>query len=331
MGHSLVSIPTNDTVSVEQKSYWEMFLDYLSTVHKSPPSHQTTTTPIDNDIVNATFDGDVTQFLNTVKQVGRNNERKKVVVFIHGFANTFDDAVRRLGLISEGSKFPGIPLVLSWASAAEQGVTLSSIDGYSGVGYLNDTRTVGQSCADFQRVLEQVIDVFGSENVIVLAHSMGGQLIDYILTGCPSYPVGWLSTRKIDNLILAAPDVDLAEFSKAEHIDRVKAAVNNFTLYVSANDLALRLSQDAGGERRRLGQGGPERFIAEKIMTIDATSVEKNDDLNHSYVFDIPQVKRDLSDVFHGNIDPDDRDCPKPETDAISKLNYWIIQPGCTN
>lgn len=329
MGHSLVSIPTDGTVKVQEKSWLELISDLASTVYKSP--ERSIPSLADGDIVNARFDGPVAEFLKIVKEVGERNGRKKVVVFIHGFANTFDDAIRRLALVSEGAKYPGIPLVLSWASAGEPIVRLSSADGYSGLGYLNDGRTADQSCADFQQVLEQVIDVFGSENVIVLAHSMGGQLVDYFLTGCPGYAVPWSSSRKIENLILAAPDVDLAAFSKPTHVEKVLSAVNNFTLYVSANDLALRFSQDAGGQRRRLGQGGPDRFLADKIMTIDATTVEKSDDLNHAYVFDFPQVKRDLSDVFHGKTDPDDRDCPKPEKDVTANLEYWIIRPDCTN
>jgi esterase/lipase superfamily enzyme len=328
MGHSLVSIPTAQVARADQRSLWEILRAYLLRGTERPESTAPETTAQGNQINSQLFDGELDAFLASVKEAGAENERDRAIIFIHGFANTFDDAVRRIALISESSKYPGIPIVLSLASAGQSGVNLSSASGYTGPGYTNDMLTIGQSCGDFQQVLEKVIDVFGSDNVTVFAHSMGSLLVDYMLSGCPNYPVAWSHDRKIGNLVLAAPDIDLDQFSK--HIDAVRSAAKNLTIYVSANDLALRASQEAVGGRRRLGQGGAERFIADRVMTIDTTTVEVAGGLNHSYVFDVSQVKRDLSDLFRGNIDPNFRDCPKSFRDERAQLDYWVLQPNCT-
>lgn len=327
MGHSLVSIPTAQVAPADQRSLWEILRDYIINLGL-PSSPSSETTVQDDEVFSTIYDGPVDGFLNEVKKSANKNQREKVIIFIHGFANTFDDSVRRIALISEASKYPGIPIVLSWASAGQSGVNFSPANGYTGPGYTNDLLTVGQSCGAFQQVLEKVIDVFGPDNVTVFAHSMGSLLVDYMLSGCPNYPVAWNRDRKIGNLVLAAPDVDLSQF--ASHIDAVRSAVDNLTIYVSANDLALRAAQEAVGGRRRLGQGGAERFVTDSVMTIDATTVEVASGLNHSYVFDVSQVKRDLSDLLRGNFDPNLRVCPKSFRDERARLDYWVLQPNCT-
>ncbi|MCQ2005111.1 alpha/beta hydrolase [Rhizobium sp. NRK18] len=327
MGHSLVSIPTKRAVETEQRSMWKILASYIG-FGSNNPSHSGQR-PAKGDVANFAYDGSLESFLDSVQQAGVDNGRNKIIVFIHGFANTFEDATRRMAILSESQKYPGIPIVLSWASAGESSIRLGSGGGYTGLGYNNDLLTVGQSCRGFKNVLEKVVERFGAANVTVFAHSMGAQLVDYMLSGCPNYPVPWSGKDKIGNLVFAAPDVDLSNF--VDHVDSLRSATDSFTIYVSANDMALRASQEAVGGRRRLGQGGSDRYVAEEIVTIDATTVEVEGGLNHSFVFDVAQVRRDLSDLFRGNTDPSSRACPKAYPDERSpSLKYWIIQPSCT-
>lgn len=327
MGLSMVSIPTMRSVETERSSFWKIVASYVG-LGSAGASHNAQP-PATGEVTNYAYDGTLDSFLDSVQQAGVANSRKNVIVFIHGFANTFEDAMRRMAILSENEKFPGIPIVLSWASAGDASIRLDSGGGYTGLGYNNDLLTVGESCRGFKEVLEKIVERFGSENVTVFAHSMGAQLVDYMLSGCPNYPVPWPGKDKIGNLVFAAPDVDLSNFT--DHVDSLRSVADSFTIYVSANDIALRASQEAVGGRPRLGQGGSDRYVAEKINTIDATSVEEGGGLNHSYVFDVAQVKRDLSDLFRGNTDPNNRVCPKAYTDErLPSLKYWIIRPTCT-
>lgn len=329
-GLSLVSVPTSPQVDVAEKSTREILLDYLTVPLRrwfpaDPPDVQEA--EVSSSLSNSTFE----EFVSRLAQTAEANDRDKVIVYVHGFANTFDDAARRLALFSEQFKYPGIPVLLSWASAGEPFIRTDESGGYTGVGYLNDLQSVGSSCAEFQVVLEKIVDRFGPDNVIVFAHSMGGQLVDYVFAGCPYGSTSWDKTKVLDGVVLAAPDVDVQDFQS--HLDKIRKSAKHFTIYVSANDAALHASQRARGDRRRLGQGGPERFLASGLMTIDATAVKgspRSDPQNHSNVFDVPEVKRDISDLLRGRFDPNLRDCPQPYKDPASDIDYWLLQPGCT-
>lgn len=205
MGHSLVSIPTVSAVETERRSIWNILGSYIglggaNANHNAQP-------PPPGEVTNFAYDGSLDGFLDAVQQAGIDNGRKKVIMFVHGFANTFEDAARRMAILSENEKYPGIPIVLSWASAGDASFRFGSGGGYSGLGYSNDLLTVGESCRGFKEVLEKIVERFGSENVTVFAHSMGAQLVDYMLSGCPNYPVPWPAKDKIGSLVFAAPDV----------------------------------------------------------------------------------------------------------------------------
>ncbi|WP_163284658.1 alpha/beta hydrolase, partial [Enterobacter hormaechei] len=42
----------------------------------------------------------------------------RVIVFVHGYNTSFDDAVYRLAQIVNDSNYPGTPVLFSWASGA---------------------------------------------------------------------------------------------------------------------------------------------------------------------------------------------------------------------
>jgi esterase/lipase superfamily enzyme len=330
-GLSLVSVPTAQLVEVAEKSTREIIFDYLAAPFRQWFSSAQRPNVGDAEVSTSLFDSALDEFIDQVHEAAEANDRKKIVVYVHGFANTFDDAARRLALFSEQFKYPGMPLLLSWASAGEPLLRVDGSGGYTGLGYLNDLQTVGSSCTDFQLVLEKIVEEFGEDNVIVFAHSMGSQLVDYIFAGCPYGAKPWDKSKVLNSVVLAAPDIDVHDFES--HLDTIRETAKHFTIYASANDAALRASQEARGKRRRLGQGGPERFLASGLMTIDATAVEngsQRDPQNHSYVFEVPEVKRDISDLLRGRFDPNLRDCPQPYTDTASNIAYWELQPGCT-
>jgi esterase/lipase superfamily enzyme/TPR repeat protein len=325
-GVSAVTIPTSKSVNTARKSIWQSFRDsILPSSPRSPPD--TGAFLVTNTIVSGGLEG----IISEAHKAAMNNGISKAFVYIHGFNNTFDDAVSRMAQLSEQAKYPGVPIVLSWASAGSTVARFSPKGGYSGIGYNNDLLTADTSCAHFRTALGLVAKEFGAENVMVLGHSMGGKLLYNILAGCPSVGGTWPSDETLGDVVLAAPDIDVAQFK--QNVTNAKNSTKSFTLYVSANDLALIASEKAVGLRKRVGKGGDERLLVAGIQTIDATTVESKaiGSINHGYVFDTPQVKRDLSELLRGESDPNKRVCPKQYMDQLSGLSYWLIQPDCTN
>ena len=102
----------------------------------------------------------------------------------------------------------------------------------------------------------------------------------------------------INQLIMAAPDVNPAEFRLLA--ERIQQLTRSRTLYASEKDIAL-----IGSEilRRstytRLGQGGANRVVIDGVQTIDASNLDQNIfDLGHSYYVH-PLVMRDLKHLLN--------------------------------
>lgn len=280
------------------------------------------------DVEKHVYGSELQTFMEQIKKASEKAHRERIVVYIHGFANSFDDAARRIALWSEAGKYPGIPILMSWASANLRFAELSPGSDDFRMGYLTDRSTVMESCRYFRPVLEQLVTNFGSENVTVVAHSMGAHLVDLILGGCPYESIEWKESDRFGNLIFAAPDIDSNSFGG--RVDNYRHLAESITIYVSANDVALQTASRIDGNRRRLGQGGAGRFVSEGIMTIDATLAESrssDDAVNHAYVFEVPQVKHDIIELIGGGVNPDLRKCPARDTQADKE--YWLIQPGC--
>src|SRR5690606_15007147 len=65
-----------------------------------------------------TFYGDAGQFEQAVgADIARRGDR--VLVFVHGFNNGFDDGVYRITQIAHDTGYKGTPVLFSWASAGK--------------------------------------------------------------------------------------------------------------------------------------------------------------------------------------------------------------------
>jgi esterase/lipase superfamily enzyme len=331
-GVAYVTLPLRPAQSIERKGYLAAIKDTFARLNPFR-SHAPPSPNADGAAVHAeAIDGGLDEFLELTRSVGENNSRPKAMIFVHGFNNTFNAAATRMAILSEQFKYPGVPIILDWASAGEPLVRIAGTEGLTGLGYQNDEQTVIDSCPDFRAVLRATIAKFGSDNTAILAHSMGGRLLYYMLTACPGVPETWDPNVLAGDLIFAAPDIGAKEFERSAPF--LEALSKQVTLYVSANDAALRASGDLRGGRYRAGEGGDVRLVLKDIYTIDASSVEnsaQSDFLNHAYVFDVPQTKKDLSDLLRGLTSPSERDCPAEYTDSRTQLPYWIIQPGCAS
>jgi len=82
-----------------------------------------------------------------------------------------------------------------------------------------------------------------------------------------------------NQVLMAAPDIDRGEFLHLA--ERVRAVSDRVTLYASARDKALHLSQQLH-YYPRAGEAGESILVSESVETIDASKVD-TDFLGHSY------------------------------------------------
>jgi esterase/lipase superfamily enzyme len=214
---------------------------------------------------------------NAAKQGGRN----KVLIFVHGFNNRFDDAVYRFAQIVHDSKAEGIPVLFTWPSRGE--LRLNS--------YAYDRESAIYSRDALEQLLETLAANPNIKEVNILAHSMGNWVTLEALRGRAI--AGGKIGGKIKNVFLVAPDVDVDIFRT--QINRMGAARPRFALFVSQDDKALSLSQFIWGGMPRLGEINPEQepyrdILAHgQIAVFDLTKLPGNN--AHTRAFDdITQV-----------------------------------------
>jgi esterase/lipase superfamily enzyme len=178
-----------------------------------------------------------------------------LLLFVHGFNTTFEKAARRTAQMAVDMSFPGTAAFFSWPS-----------DG-SMARYVADREDAEWSAYDLAAFLETLEARPRSGRLHVIAHSMGNQvLVRALLDVSRRRPPG--SEPLLDNVILAAPDVD-ADLFTARLAPQILHLARRFTLYVSDKDVALDASAILGV--RRLGMPLP---LVEGMETVDATGVE---------------------------------------------------------
>lgn len=216
----------------------------------------------------------------------------RVLVFVHGFNNRFDDAVYRFAQIVHDSGARGVPVLFTWPSRGELRLAAYTYD---------------RESANYSRdALEQLLDTLAAnpqvKEVNILAHSMGNWVT---LEALRSKAIGGRGKigSKIRNVFLVAPDVDVDVFRT--QIQRMGNPRPRFALFVAQDDKALSLAQFIWGGSQRLGEINPEQapyrdiLAQENITVFDLTKMEGRD--GHNRAFDditkvVLMVREQLND-----------------------------------
>jgi esterase/lipase superfamily enzyme len=207
----------------------------------------------------------------TAKATGRN----KVLVFVHGFNNKFDDAVYRFAQIVHDAKAPGIPVLFSWPSRGE--INLRA--------YTYDRESANYSRDALAQFLETLAANPNVKQINVLAHSMGNWVTLEALRRMAAH-TGKIGA-KIRNVMLVAPDVDVDVFRT--EMAGMGAARPRFALFLSQDDQALQLSKTIWGGVSRLGEIDPTQepykseLARENIEVFDLSKLNGN---AHNRAFD---------------------------------------------
>lgn len=224
--------------------------------------------------------------------------RHEVLVFVHGFAGTFEESVRRTAQIAHDIRFDGVPIAYTWPT---QGNITS---------YLVDGANAEWTVPYFVRFLDLLVEESGAEHIHVMAHSMGTRVLaqglrNYMAlrgglrrTEDGHLEVGQGETPPFDQVIFAAADLD-AEIFERDYVPFVLAAADRATIYVSTRDVALGLAVRLNGYFR-LGQGDLPNVDLDAMRRIDVVDVTAfdTDFLGHFYYSQCPRVLDDLAAVL---------------------------------
>ncbi len=196
----------------------------------------------------------------------------RVFVFVHGYNTNYAESVLRMAQLVADNPSEGRAILFAWPS-----------DG-SLPGYVADKDAVTFSRDHLAQLLVMLAADPRNREITLAAHSMGCWLAMESLRQLRLTGRGAVLER-LDNVLLAAPDIDLDVFrAQAEVVGRLAPPI---TVLASPDDRALQFSNRLGGDRERLGgldvRDPRIQDLAKDdgIQLIDISSMTATDSLNH--------------------------------------------------
>lgn len=228
---------------------------------------------------------------------------KRVFVFVHGFNTPFDRAVFRFAQLAHDADADASPVLFSWPS---RGYLLD---------YSRDFDNASYSRSDLADLLGVAAAAPSVREIVILAHSMGSwpavEAVRQIALKSGGVP------RKITNLILASPDLDVGVFRR--QIEDMGPKRPQITLFTAQHDRALQVSRFIARGATRLGGIDPTQEEYRKqfagfsgITVIDLSAINAGDRLNHDLFAASPDAVRLIGDrLLQGQVITD-FDVPAP-------------------
>jgi esterase/lipase superfamily enzyme len=266
--------------------------------------------------------------------------RKEVVLFVHGYANSFSDAAMTMGELCHflGREF--VCGIFTWPAGGKSGILF---------GYDVDYESSEYAAEHLRKTIRAIATTPGVERIHLLAHSRGTDILATAMSDL-TYEAFTQQSHvarryKIGNIVLIAPDIDadvaIAKIFKAvsdpdlpygpaPNPRMVFERIPGFqiTLYVSPNDRALAASSWLFGSIGRLGKLDAGRLTPEQIEYarrvgfIDVIQVRDTSGwIGHSYFTADQRVSADLIAVLRYGLRPNDPGRPLEEI----KRPFWRV------
>jgi len=198
-------------------------------------------------------------FLGELRRTVGRADLPEVLVYVHGYDVTFEDAARHAAQLADAVEFPGVPLLYSWPSEGKA-----------------HRYTVDETNAEWTRVhlaelLRLLLATSGARAVHVIAHGMGSRALARAIGDLEVQSGPGAGKTSLRQIVFAAPDIDRDTFLGL--VPRMRDRAERFTLYGSANDRALLAAKIVHGHPRA-GESGGAMAIAEGVDSIDAGTAD---------------------------------------------------------
>lgn len=199
-----------------------------------------------------------------------------VLIYVHGFKQTFETAALDAVQISDGIRFRGRTMVFSWPSRAGL------------FNYAYDRDSAMWSRDGFERALLSIVAAPGGGRIHIVAHSMGTMLaLESLRQLYARYADA--AAQRIGAVVFAAPDIDMDVFSSA--INRIGPIARKITVIAATNDRALALSGRLAGGMTRVGAAEKAAIEQLGVRVIDASQAGWGI-INHDLFLSNAEVQR---------------------------------------
>lgn len=202
--------------------------------------------------------------------------RRDVLVYVHGFNQSFETAALDAARLSDGLAFRGETMLFSWPSKN------------SLMSYMYDRESAMWSRDALEGMLDELIVDPSVGTVHIIAHSMGTMVAVEALRQLYDRRAASMTSR-FGAIVLASPDIDMDSFTSS--VARLGSISRKITVLTVAKDRALGTMRDMAGGVTRVGIAEKERLEALGIRVIDASDYDGGG-LNHDLFMTNAQVRQ---------------------------------------
>lgn len=300
----------------------------LVQVYHEDPASRPTVEAVEDDpaalAVNAAFNRELSARLAVTPL-------KEVYIYVHGVANTFNDANMTMGELWHFLGRRGVPIAYTWPA------------GKSGVlrGYTYDRESSEFTVYHLKQLLKLIAANPDVEKINIVSHSRGTDVMTsairelYLEIKHSGKTLG--ETMKIGTVVLAAPDMDFDVVTQRLFTERLGQVMGHQTaMYICSQDKALGISNWLFSGGTRLGKLESKMFTPAEIETmrgsprsqvIDA-QIANAGAFGHDYFHSNPAVSSDLILLLRYQKEPG----PENGRPLLVKENgFWSIDDKYPN
>ena len=248
-----------------------------------------------------------------------------VIVYLHGFANSFESSVIRAAALQDlygGGAQKAIVVMFSWPSNGRVQPAWHYFSDRedaeaSGLAMGRALARLAEFLAEMRAADRDAILAARREGAVpnpddlvqctrrlhLVAHSMGNWALRHAIRKFVALS-GGRAPRIFDNVFLMAADEDHDALSRPEKLAPLAQLASRVHVYHAANDVALTISDKTKGLPDRLGADGPTNLdlLDERIVAIDCGGISKTALTHgrHQYYRLRPEVIEDVRATLAG-------------------------------
>lgn len=259
-------------------------------------------------------------FQTAVAQRLKSANQKDVILYVHGFNVSFENAILGLNDVWHFSGRHGVPIAYSWPSGSG-----------NLFGYFTDRESGEFTVYHLKETLRIISAMPEVENIHILAHSRGTDIMTTALRElvieARASGKNPRKVLKIKNLILAAPDLDYGVVTQRLIAEKFGAAFGQITIYMNQEDSALGISQTLmkGTRFGRLSaseQTEREAQIFQNVKTVSFIDVKGvKGFVGHGYFSSHPGALSDIITLIKTGSRPGTQQRPLTHIED----NFWTL------
>jgi len=217
--------------------------------------------------------------------IGQATSGRNVLIYVHGFNQTFEASALDAARLSDGIRFSGETVVFSWPSRAKL------------LDYGYDRESAMWSRDAFDQLLEGLLASPTIGRINIVAHSIGTMLTMEALRQLYAKH-GDAAADRIGAVVFASPDIDVDVFSAS--VERIGPLAGKITVVAATNDRALAVSRWVNGSTTRVGAAEKAQLEKLGLRVIDA-SQQGWGIINHDLFLSNAGIRQVIRDAIDGH------------------------------